>query len=602
MVIRSTNRQRQYRDLKGKSCPKSRAQEVWYHIKIVIYSKEPISCNSKDWYNIKRFLEKEVKKINLYDDYKISGMKVNICAKISSNRRDRRRHLEQDKNNNNGIGVGGVHENSNIYELDFTDDEEYEYDHDDEDADADDESGVFENDVAMHNSDDSNTEVPDTVMDERMLVGSSISGGVLKIEFNIFFKGGGRCIFCKADNSDYNSRKLHAYNNNNTSANTVHESHLKNFDLSLLDDMNMSPGIIKELKDKIRAIQQDGETQPNKPVASNSQNVQSMEAVVSPVSNSTSNLRGGDAHHRNLQRRCGGCYRLNFHKDKNYETFQGTPRLPIDEYRSSHGVSIRAHPGSGCARSSAGLLLSTRHPQGFVRLGSPNKACGGSGVGNGGKPKLPSGKSNPGANCGRDPSRVLTMTKSWSGKAKPCETGGHFDFEFVYPVKLNEIGLMDVKDNNAIKIEVTFQDQSTRTFRPTGWGENSVETVKFNGLFKVVRMRVTFRSMGGITFLDYCQDCNGVKSDSAILLGLFAGLMGGLGVGDSPSPWYEILSYAGFSDITEELSGAISTELDYAVNRKYRRDVGSCLYSKSFSVHASIEMTTKEEATSCGAN
>ena len=132
--------QQLHRDLKGNACPRSQAQEIWYHVKIIIYTKEPVSCGLNEWNNIKTFLEKEVRNIDLFNDYGVSGMVVKLCVTITKNRR-RRRHLREG-DNNGVVGVSAVGGNTSIYELDFTDD-------------ADAESGTSENDVGMHNNNDS---------------------------------------------------------------------------------------------------------------------------------------------------------------------------------------------------------------------------------------------------------------------------------------------------------------------------------------------------------------------------------------------------------------------------------------------------------------
>ena len=571
-----------------KACPHKKENEVWYKLAVTIFTAQPLDCTDKDWVVIKKFLEKEIRKIRLFDDYSISNLRVKLCF---NNDARRRRHLQSDH-----------------------------------DSDLD----MAEDPLGLRTGTIHNRTV--AVQEERRL-GDNEHPNVLSVQFNLHFSGGGRCYFCREDKSDSNSRKRSlldrtdsddAANNNNNNNTTYSELRDLATDLSLDIDgnPNLSVSLATELKqimvkngigsqgqvpnDVSDTVDNDwdvSDTEFDKEPTQTTTTIPTDLSTTTTTTTTTTNsvptpsasfLRGGHNQQRQLGPRCGGCWKLSFSKDgKNHKT-KHSKLLKQREYYQSYGVEIKAFPGKGCRLpSQRGRLIQSNHPQKAPNLGSPNQKCSkkGPGSGDGGAPKLPNGKANPGANCVGGNFYVLSIDQDSEKDFQPCKTGGTIAINFAHPVKLNEVGLMDVQNKSSVKMEVQFKSGSKRFYYPTGFGVNSVEAVHFNGLYDVVGLKIRFNRLGGVTYLDYCHDCSkGI-------------VVGNMKIPNKPpqseDEYKELVASLTVAGMTSDLEGAISTGLDYAIHDRFRKRDNHCLNRKSISISAKMKVVTRKEARNC---
>ena len=560
-------------------------QEIWYDIHVTVYSSKSLQCTDMEWIGIKEFIERDLKGIDLDNEFGISDLKTDLC-------------------------------------LDSDDDDEYEYNS----APISWNSPLATTHDVLFEADNQhralqNTPVPSPAPTE---------DDPLHVDFNLFFNGGGRCFFCDPDDGD-GRRMNELLGNYKSKGGSVRGSGASDSDddadrtrrLANLRDLNLSAGVINEILNTLEKNRPQGAimnvtsattralragTDPEK-ISGNGNNNSPSRSFSSTESNNDVDM--DDYSHDNTSRElgsgCGECHRLYFDKNSNdVPTTVGAKAglLEKQEYLSSHGVTIKAYAGSGCkTNKNRGVLIPSDHPQHAKNLGSPNAACGpagGPGQGSGGKPKLPDGNGNPGSNCQDEHFTVLSIGQDLDiddGDWEACKKGGHFDVQFARPVKLNRIGLMDVRNDKAVKVEVTFHDQTTRVFQPVGYGQNSIETLQFHGLFKVVRLKIIFRSMGGITHLDFCQDCD--QSQQARLEALEGELRDAFMGGGSNVDGLFIQALLGFTFIENDLSGKVSTELNKALSEKFRKDKSHCLYKKGLSAVVKLYATSKGQAKNC---
>ena len=88
---------------------------------------------------------------------------------------------------------------------------------------------------------------------------------------------------------------------------------------------------------------------------------------------------------------------------------------------------------------------------------------------------------------------------------------------------LKFIGLMDIHSTNKATIKVWWADETgkkqTTTVQSKGYGRNSVESIKFEGIINVSSFRVTFHRRGAITNIGFCYS-NQCPSPQALRPGL----------------------------------------------------------------------------------
>ena len=200
------------------------------------------------------------------------------------------------------------------------------------------------------------------------------------------------------------------------------------------------------------------------------------------------------------------------------------------------------------------------------------------------------GQTNPGANCKKQ-GNVLIIQQPGSSIANDCYGGGTIQFDFRYPVKLNKIGLMDVDEDKFDFIEIHTVHGEMHKHDAKGYGNDSIETIKFN-VDDVKTLKVTFPASGAIRFIDFCHDCGNLDQERENAVEAFY-----------PSPHtrnYENSDSAHYLDgIAESLGNAVSTHLTWKVNQKYRSRAGHCLENQDVAVFYEIKTSTPVGASKC---
>ena len=293
------------------------------------------------------------------------------------------------------------------------------------------------------------------------------------------------------------------------------------------------------------------------------------------------------------------CFRLDFNRDGRNRHIRDRRYLPISEYWNSHGVNIRAYTPRCYAPGGKARIFDSefRHNNGRADtdadLGSPNARCPGGGPkpgwGSGGEPTR-NGRANPGANCKKQ-GNLLIIQQHASSRANDCGYGGSIRFDFRYPVKLNKIGLMDVDEDKFDFIELRTVHGETHKHDANGYGNNSIETIKFN-VDDVTTLIVTFPGSGAIRYIDFCHDCGDVDEAREKAVHKFY-----------PSPHkrpYENRNSAKYlNGIVDNLNNAVSTHLTWKVNHKYRSRPGHCLENQDIAVFYEMETSTPKRASKC---
>ena len=126
-----------------------------------------------------------------------------------------------------------------------------------------------------------------------------------------------------------------------------------------------------------------------------------------------------------------------------------------DQLEEEFGITVRAEPpgNSGFAPDGAARIFDTANPgvidDGDPDLGSPNENCpdGGPGVGSGGGPNAPFPNCEPLGN-------VLIIQESDKVTPDDNARGGTITFDFVNPVILEELTLMDIQSQRPTIVEV----------------------------------------------------------------------------------------------------------------------------------------------------
>ena len=133
--------------LKCTTDPNLSKDSIWYTIEVDIFSITDLKCQPKQWRKMRGALEKELDRMDLFDQFKIIDLNPKLCDKPT------RRQL-----------------------LGSTDED-----------DPKDSQGVIK---------------PSSVVRQRRLKVP------MMLWYDLFYKGGSRCVFCIPDNRDFNSRLL----------------------------------------------------------------------------------------------------------------------------------------------------------------------------------------------------------------------------------------------------------------------------------------------------------------------------------------------------------------------------------------------------------
>ena len=132
-------------------------------------------------------------------------------------------------------------------------------------------------------------------------------------------------------------------------------------------------------------------------------------------------------------------------------------------------------------------------------LGSPNKGCGGPGIGAGGAPGA------PGENC-IPQGNVLIVQENNADVTQPDDSadGGKIIFNFTpQVVSVIGVGLMDINCHDLPITAVPKNGSENTTITVKGLGPNSVQDVPL-GFDDVIQMVIGFPTDGAVTYIDLC--------------------------------------------------------------------------------------------------
>ena len=301
--------------------------------------------------------------------------------------------------------------------------------------------------------------------------------------------------------------------------------------------------------------------------------------------------------HRKLG--CGGCFRLDFSRDKNGNVITGTPYIPTTEYWDSHGVKITTitygywgYAPQGQARIYDTSFHAVNDYHGDPDLGSPNKSCpgGGPGYGQGGEPTDRFGNPNPGANCSPI-GNVLIVQESNKMYADDCIYGGTIVFEFRYPVTLNSIGLFDVDGGYGNHVNLVFENGDEQRHYVHGMGDNAIEEMAFDKK-KVVKAEFELFGPGALRWIDFCHDCGDEEEDrNTAVHGYYPDVQ--------TRAIENQQSVMNFEEALPLINEKLSMEVQTAVAARFYGDPGSCLYRKHVKTNIEIVVSTPIAANSC---
>lgn len=275
----------------------------------------------------------------------------------------------------------------------------------------------------------------------------------LRVVFHLFFRGGGKCVFCNPDNGDRRA---------------------------LLESKNLEDEPIEGVNEKEEA---------------------------DPSENQHRKLMCGGCHMLDFSEDGSG--------NPIQRTWSNPypPYIDTDEYWDSMGVKINVQPfyagyaPGGRARIYDTSFWTWSNWRGDPDLGSPNRYCPGGGPGYGyyGRPTI-RGKPNPNHNC--DPQgNVLIIQESNKRWSDDNIFGGTFYFEFKYPVYLKQLGLFDIDYRpRGDEIKIIREDGSHSLHAFASNGDNSVETVELN-VRNVKKLELRLRGPGAVRFINFCHEC-----------------------------------------------------------------------------------------------
>jgi hypothetical protein len=152
----------------------------------------------------------------------------------------------------------------------------------------------------------------------------------------------------------------------------------------------------------------------------------------------------------------------------------------------------------------AAVLFDSAHPTGGdLDLGTPNRSCGGRGIGSGGRAGA------PGANCA--PLGALLVVAEDVVDVSPRDgrvddpddapLGGVIVFDFHRPVRATSIVLVDV-DGDGVVVDLVGPE-GRRLVPAANLGNNSVQRLDLRGGDPVYRVEVRTEGSGAIAELEY---------------------------------------------------------------------------------------------------
>ena len=554
-------------------CPRRDRDAIWFEMDIMLTSVTQIECTNREWNTIRRELERTIVNARLRD-LQITKFDAHICTKDPTSRRQRRRALVNQ-------------ETGQVVRILQDDEDEYEVPNDEQ---------------------------------HRHL-------GIIAIIFHLFFRGGGKCFLCNPEKDD-RLRTLAAEHNHYRPYDYYPDDQQDNHLFDRDDDLYNDYDDFAEDDDWKQQEEEEEEdhqhSHQSRVSASLHHHHHDNVALDEEWSNTTERTMSQHALHQHphgdglmpapqdlfpeeeddssqQQRRhlsCGGCYRLDFSRNKYNRRITGTPYVNQWEYWGSHGVRIRAYPrsGSGYAPRNKVRIYDTSYYardnyKGDPDLGSPNKACpgGGPGRGRGGAPRLSNGRKNPGANCGRE-GNVIVIQESNKQYADDNARGGKIVFDFRYPIKLKHMGLMDVDESPGDWIEYQTTDGKKHKHHVRGYGDNSIEKIKFFRS-KVKKLTISFPGSGAVRYLEFCHDCgkDQRKRENDVDRYYPSPTQRAFENADSVEAFLAILP-----QVNRELSNLCERTL-----RQYTSNRNHCLYYKNPTCHVQLLVSTPVNANNC---
>ena len=430
--------------LKCTTDPNLSEDSIWYTIEVDIFSITDLKCSPKQWEDIRKALEQELDKMDLFDQFKIIDLNPNLCDNPT------RRQL-----------------------LKSTDED-----------DPNDSQGIIQ---------------PSSAVRQRRLAAPVV------VWYDLFYKGGSDCVFCIPDNSDSNSRLLLEGSLSNHTIATASAQNTMN------NNNNDPIGDVQDVYDDVGFENAEvffNEDVDDKDHHQDYMDVDDYEDTSTVMSNLTTTTTTGTDNDDATQtaralRRCGGCYRLHPSSAGNTRTID--KKTYIDRYAywfSPFGVQMSADTNNNMCRTLARMVnvFDGANPGKSPNLGIPNQDCPkkGPGVGAGGKQRWSNGSFNPNRNCYNGAyNKVWTLQRWDRTQTEACNHGFHIKYEFRYPVILNTIALLDVHEENSVKVTVTLKNGKSEHFWAKNTGRNSLHYMGFRGIKGVKTVRIDFKKGGG---------------------------------------------------------------------------------------------------------
>lgn len=180
-----------------------------------------------------------------------------------------------------------------------------------------------------------------------------------------------------------------------------------------------------------------------------------------------------------------------------------------EEWFDSYGMTVEASASrGGYTPDNKARIYDTSYAKEDPDLGSPNKKCGGPGVGTGGEP------GQAGANCNpKGEGNVLIIQESDKEEPDDNAHGGTFTFTFACPlVELKSVGLIDIDKESKAYFEI-FKSGGGRgiTQMIHGLGDNSIQTETFDGSVgqHVRRVDIVVSNSAGVRSICFVpSDCS----------------------------------------------------------------------------------------------
>ncbi len=433
--------------LKCTTDPNLSEDSIWYTIEVDIFSITDLQCNAYEWQYIRRALENELDKMDLYDQFKIIDLNPKLCDNPA------RRQL-----------LGSADED-----------------------DPNDSQGVIK---------------PSSVVGQRRLAEPMI------IWYDLFYRGGSSCLFCIPDNGDANSRLLlQGSLSNRTIATAAAQNTMNSNNDPIGDAHDVYDDIGFENAEVFFNEDVDDETYhqdyTDMDDYGDTPTVMSNLTATTITATDDDDDDDDDAQTARALIRCGGCYRLNGNSEGSTKVVDKKTYVNKNSYWGApYAVRVSAVPKNNMCKSPGGMvnLFDAGNPGKSPHLGMPNQGCPekGPGVGAGGKQKWSNGSLNPHRNCyAGTNSKVWTLQRPNNAQTEACNHGFSIHYNFRFPVSINVINFLDVHEENSVKVTIELTNGKKQHFWAKNTGRNSLQFMGFKGIKGVKKIKIDFKKGGG---------------------------------------------------------------------------------------------------------